>query len=134
MKRLFLLTVIIVGSLCLSAGNYDYMAFVTDSGIERITSANLVMTIQGNNLVANNGTNSLTIALTNLQKMYFCDENGIYNDLNIVSDTDMAPVAVYSTDGKHIGSFSTMTDAVLTLSKGTYIVTRNNQSTKILVP
>lgn len=134
MKKVLILLVIAICSICAYAGSYDYVTFITSDGTQQIASSGLTMTISGSNLIADNGTTSLTLSLASLQKMYFSDENGIYSGLNQTAFDNNAEVIVSSLEGKTIGRFENMRTAVSFLTSGTYIVTQNTNSIKILVP
>ena len=134
MKKFLSALILILCGLNLHAGEYDYLTFITSAGSQQIESADLVMTISGSNLIADNGKTKLTLALAEVQKMYFSDESGIYTDLENTSFDNDATVSVFNLEGKHIGKYANMSDAVRALSQGTYIVRQNANSLKILVP
>lgn len=134
MRKLFISLAIVICSGVVHAGNYDYVTFITSNGSQQIESADLVMTVSGTNLVVTNGTSSLTLPLASLQKMYFSDIDGTYTGLNQTVFDNETAVIVSSFDGIVIGQFDNITQAVRSIPAGTYIVSQQNNSIKILVP
>lgn len=134
MKKFLSLFVSVICSLCIYAGEYDYITFITADGSQQIAAANLEMTVSNGNLLADNGATQLSLPLAKLQKMYFSDASGEFTGIDLTEFNSDAAVTVFSPEGKQIGSFYDMATAARSLDKGTYIVRQNNNSIKILVP
>ena len=116
-----------------SAGNPLSLVFQTADGSSKSIDAKaLAITISEGNLIADNGSESLQFALTNLSKMYFSSEStGI--DIT-VADFNQGPVKVYTTAGVFVGEFNSVAEASGQLSPSTYVITnQDNKTLKIIV-
>lgn len=120
-------------SLCAVArADYGYMTFVTGSGTTTLSVADMQMTVDGANLAVTYNSGSQNFVLTDLQSMYFSDEQGI-TGLNEASiDADSA-VRVFTLTGAEIGTYPTLRNAVENLLKGSYVIRQNANSQKIIV-
>ena len=134
MRKIKLLLVILLCSLYVHAEGYEYMTFLTSDGTKQIAVTNLTMTISGTNLVADNGTTSLTLPLSTVQTMLFSDANGNYTDLNQTSFNPDGKVSVFNLEGKSFGLYESLNQAISSLSSGTYIIQQDANSFKIMVP
>lgn len=125
-----------------SAQSYDYLTFQKVSGEQTsLTSDNLKITFEGDNIVATNGTATYTAALSEMAQMFFSSEaTGIKSAhaseagtlrAAIVNGhlTTNAPagssVSVISLDGR-------LLNANAPLGKGTYLVRINNTTLKVV--
>ncbi len=135
MKKILLTFAVVLCAMFSFAGDYDYITFITSEGSQQIASTDLVMTISGSNLVADNGYSNLTITLSKLQKMYFSDKSGgTYTGLDTDELNQNESVHVFTIEGKNIGSYAGINTAALNLPQGSYIIRQKSNSIKIIVP
>ena len=141
MKRIYLSLMLLLGVTTASAQNYDYLILQENSGnATGLKIDGLELTFDKGNLVAQNAEGTKTIALADMQKMYFSSNptsvgsvtNGDVKDLVTVENGTLkvnapadAKVAVYSVDGRQVKPGK--------LTTGTYVVRVNNKSVKVLV-
>ena len=141
MKRIYLSLMLLLGVTTASAQNYDYLILQENSGnATGLKIDGLKLTFDKGNLVAQNAEGTKTIALADMQKMYFSSNptsvgsvaNGDVKDLVTVENGTLkvnapadAKVAVYSVDGRQVKPGK--------LTTGTYVVRVNNKSVKVLV-
>lgn len=141
MKRIYLSLMLLLGVTTASAQNYDYLILQKNSGnVTGLKIDGLKLTFDKGNLVAQNAEGTKTIALADMQKMYFSSNptsvgsvtNGDVKDLVTVENGTLkvnapadAKVAVYSVDGRQVKPGK--------LTTGTYVVRVNNKSVKVLV-
>ena len=140
MKILLLLLTLVLGAGTAHAQSYDYLTLKQANGTETsLNLDNLRITFSDGQLVADNGIQSVSIALADMDKMFFALEA---TGLNTVSSTaDAAPsfriengclitdapagsVSIYGTDGRQVPASG--------LAPGVYVVKINGQSFKVL--
>ncbi|MCM1349450.1 MAG: hypothetical protein NC338_08570 [Firmicutes bacterium] len=111
-KNLYLLTLILTLFSGMAAAQSPLkMAFLlNDGGTRAIDADALTINVANNQLTATNSTETLQLDLATLTKMYFTTEVAAI-DFALPDVTD-APVAVFTLDGKHLGSFNTEAQAV----------------------
>lgn len=132
LKKIFIAFVVATLSGFVYADDYSHITFVTSDGLQSIESSNLVMTVSGNNLVATNGTTTLTLSLSQLQKMYFSDSEGVYTSLQLTEENQTI-TEVFTLDGRNIGTFQSLREAVIGLNKGSYILRQGQNTQKIIL-
>lgn len=141
MKRIYLSLMLLLGVTTASAQSYDYLILKENNGnVTGLKIDGLKLTFNEGNIVAQNAEGTKTIALADMQKMYFGGDptsvgtvtNGDVKDLVTVENGSLkvnapadAKVAVYSIDGRQVKQGK--------LTKGTYVVRVNNKSVKVLV-
>lgn len=141
MKRIYLSLMLLLGVTTASAQNYDYLILQENSGnATGLKIDGLKLTFDKGNLVAQNAEGTKTIALADMQKMYFSSNptsvgsvtNSDVKDLVTVENGTLkvnapadAKVTVYSVDGRQVKPGK--------LTTGTYVVRVNNKSVKVLV-
>lgn len=140
MKSLFLTLLLSMGAVTVSAQKYDYLILQkTDGNVEGIAVDGLKLTFDGGKLVAKNATDTKTIALSQMHKLYFSEditsvgtvvgnesqiEVGIVDGKLQVTAPEGSKVKVYGLDGREVSTDN--------LSKGVYVVRVNDQSFKVL--
>lgn len=130
-KILSLVAFIVTFSANAFADDYQYLTFQkTDGTSLSVTAEGLKITFADGNLVATQGGETTTIALTDLNKMYFSSEKTaiktIDNDQTVTGSAE-----VYDLQGRRInGQWSA--DNV-SLPRGIYIVKQGNRSQKVIV-
>ena len=132
LKKIFIAFVVATLSGFVYADDYSHITFVTSDCLQSIESSNLVMTVSGNNLVATNGTTTLTLSLSQLQKMYFSDSEGVYTNLQLTEENQTI-TEVFTLDGRSIGTFQSLREAVIGLNKGSYILRQGQNTQKIIL-
>lgn len=141
MKRFYLSLMLLLGVTTASAQSYDYLILEESNGATTgLKIDGLKLTFSKGNLVAQNAEATKTLALADMQKMYFSSNptavgsvtNGQAEDLVTIENGTLkvnapagAKVAVYGVDGRQVKPGK--------LTKGTYVVRVNNKSVKVLV-
>lgn len=124
MKRLLLLSILMVGVLSAFAADYTHLTFETTDGAKiSVPASSLSITISGTTLTA--GSESFT--LSNLSKMYFstADETtGISEVLKM--DSEDSATAIYDLQGRMVPKDQLRSGQV-------YIVKSKNGTHKIAV-
>ncbi len=94
MKQLLAIILAIVIGIPAIADDYEYLTFEkTDGSTKKITSVGTVITFSDNTLDAVNGTESQTISLADLVKMYFSDgSSSLMGDVNDDGEISVADV------------------------------------------
>ena len=115
----------------LGAQTYDYLTFQTSDGaLHSIKASELVITFSDGQMKATAGSESLSLSLNELTKMYFSDTNGI--DMAEISGSK-EPVSVYGTDGRLVGTYQDMDAARASLKRGAYVLKTGDKTVKIAV-
>lgn len=140
MKSLVLFLLMAMGAVSASAQSYSYLTLQQTGGDEQSLSiSGLKITFSGGNLVATNGTQTATIPLEKMQKMYFAAmPTGISTAAGeaavgvsieggklIVNAPEGNSVQLYGIDGRQLSP-----DA--TLNRGVYVVRVGGKSFKLL--
>lgn len=141
MKQL-IMTLLLGGiSLGASAQSYEYLTFQKASGDEfSMAIDHLKITFDQGNLTATNGSKTISVALTDMNKMFFASsptaiDQATANEAEQVAATIVngqlqvtAPmgsnVCVYDMSGRQVNAQH--------LTKGTYLVRINNTTLKVL--
>lgn len=129
MKKTIMLSLLIALSVAARATDYSYMVFtLNDNTTQSIPASDLSITFSGGNLIATSGSSTVTIALSNLQKMAFSNESsttGIQAIESAALTIDDA-TEIYDMNGRRIPSGSQ-------LSRGIYIIKSNGRTSKVQV-
>ena len=129
MKKTIMLSLLIALSVATRATDYSYMVFtLNDNTTQSIPASDLSITFSGGNLIATSGSSTVTIALSNLQKMAFSNESsttGIQAIESAALTIDDA-TEIYDMNGRRIPSGSQ-------LSRGIYIIKSNGRTSKVQV-
>ena len=114
------------------ADDYPYLTFETQDGnTQSVAVSGLTLTIADGNLVAANGTQTLTLALSDLTKMYFASEATSIDELTSKLPTD-GVAEVFTLAGVSLGQHS-LNALRSTLNAGVYIIKVNGQTLKVTV-
>ena len=130
-KSILLLALIATFSTNVFSFDYQYLTFLKSDGSSlSVTAEGLKITFVDGNLVATQGGQTTTIALTDLNKMYFTSEaTGIK-----LTDSEQLTIdnaEVYDIQGRRVnGQWSTVNGQ---LPRGIYIVKKDGKSTKVIV-
>ena len=128
---MMILAVMLVFCGRLGAQTYDSLTFQTSDGaLHSIKASELVITFSDGQMKATAGSESLSLSLTELTKMYFSDTNGI--DMAEISGSK-EPVSVYGTDGRLVGTYQDMDAARASLKRGAYVLKTGDKTVKIAV-
>ena len=121
MKKIILsVMVALAGAFCASA-QYSSLIFTTDKGEElAVPVSGLVITISGENLIAQSENQKLEIPTKSLTMMQFgdADNTGIADIVSTVN----GPVEFYTVDGKKAGTFNSIEEAGRNLENNVYVV------------
>ena len=149
MKRVVFTTMMMAGMLTAQADNFTYLTIEkTDGTAQSLTAVGLNLSYSGGNLIATNGTESATIALTEVSRMYFSNEQAATTGISTVNTNtplgrrtlatsgtqehptpNTLPDGIYNLQGHRVAELSQRS----TLRKGIYIIVENAQSKKIQV-
>ena len=136
MKRIVFTTMMMAGMLTAQADNFTYLTIEkTDGTAQSLTAVGLNLSYSGGNLIATNGTESATIALTEVSRMYFSNEQAATTGISTVNTNTQQPTSntqpdgIYNLQGHRVAELSQRS----TLRKGIYIIVENAQSKKIQV-
>lgn len=132
MKKLMLLAMGIVTGVTAHAYDYPYLTFeLADGTVQSIAVDDLTMNAAAGSLVAANSSQTLTLTLTQLQKMYFATSaTGIST---VATQAQGGPVEVYTLQGIHMGTFASAASAKSALRSGVYVMKNNNGTQKIAI-
>ncbi len=131
MKKFSILLLFILVCSFARADSYEYLVFHTSSGELSITAEGARITFEDGNLIASNGSETQTMALTDVSKFCFShDTTGI----EVLSFGDGAEeVDVYSAAGIFVGRCAYDAVSSLALPKGIYILKGEQTSKKFIV-
>lgn len=131
-KFILLLALIATFSTNVFADDYQYLTFLKSDGSSlSVTAEGLKITFVDGNLVATQGGQTTTIALTDLNKMYFTSESTAINEASIAGKQQ--PFTVVSVSGMTVGRFNSAEEMNQQLPRGIYIVKQDGKSTKVIV-
>lgn len=140
LRKMILCSLLAGTATAASAQTYSYLTLQQQNGSETSLSIDgLKITFDNGNLVATNGSESTTIPLVNMQKLYFATQptgiDGVEGTSATVSATivggrlqvnapEGSAVSVYSIDGRQVGTEN--------LSAGAYVVKVAGRTFKVL--
>ena len=129
-KVLVLLTAMTVGQQ-LSADDFTYLTVEANDGTTTTMTANgLTLTFSDGQLYATNGTESWSLPLSGLSKMYFSNTDAISLPLSEIGEGE---VDIYSTSGISMGKYQSIDEARKHLKKGVYVVKDGSRTLKITI-
>lgn len=112
------------------ADNYSYLTFEGLDGAQlSIGVDNLKITFSDGRLLASNGSESATLSVATLYKMFFSGTTGVDN----VAAPKADAVKAYSLSGVCVGTYSNAAAAAAALPKGVYILKNGDAAKKITV-
>lgn len=149
MNKAILTGVLVLAAAAASAQSPTFR-FVTAQGETTVVaSENLVITFEDGTLVASNGSQTITLPVTNLVSMNFSDEEVSGGETPDPDPVDPDPdepeqdsiqeimasgeCALYSVDGKEQGKFASLEAARKALKPGIYVIKSNGACHKIVV-
>lgn len=132
MKKSILIGVMALAAANASAYDYPFMLFTAADGSQKtIRTENLSIRIADGKIVADNGTENLSLDLLSCSKMKFAtDTQGVGLT---GADAASEPVEVYTLAGVHAGTFDSIEKASASLSAGIYLVNQGSETRKIIV-
>ena len=102
MKRTAFIAMLMAGTLTAQADNFTYLTIEkTDGTAQSLTAVGLTISYSEGNLVATNGTESATIALADVSRMYFSNEQATTGISKTVASTTK-PTTDALSDGIHM--------------------------------
>ena len=135
MKKVLLFLLGLTGIVMAHADDYQYLTFLNNNGTEQsVVATELVITFSNGNMIATDNSGKVTtIALSDLNKMYFSASTTAIESTEAEDETKDSEVEVYSLTGTPVGKFENMKQAKATLQKGIYVVKSSSQTIKIAV-
>lgn len=131
MKKKVIITMLLGTVLTAAASDYDYLTIESTDGTKTsLTAVGLKISFSDGNLVATNGSESTTIAISALSAMRFTTSNesgtsGIGQTLTDDNFSINDAEAIYDLNGRQIDPSQ--------VKKGVYIIKKDNQTKKIQV-
>lgn len=113
------------------AETYEYLVFTTSAGDIAMKAEGMKMTFSDGCLVAANGDETRSFALSDLSKFCFSNETTGVKTVSAGQGTEI--VDVYTLSGQKLGRFPYGAGAVLPLPQGTYIVRSDGTAKTIVV-
>lgn len=130
MKRI--LALLLITTICseLMAEDYQVMTFENNDGSQTsIAASGLTITFANGQLIGVNGNTSMTLPLTQLQKMFFSNTTSIDSP----AKSDDTPTSIYTLNGVLVGMFSSFDEAKSQLHSGVYIVKTDKKTFKTTI-
>lgn len=131
MKRFVLFVALMaMVSARVMADEYPYLTFEqTDGTITTIAATGTTITFNNGNLIASQDGETKTIALTDLNKMYFSATSAVRN----MFAEEESDYEIYSIEGCKIGTYKSLSDAQAILSQGIYVVKKSGNTYKTIM-
>lgn len=135
MKKTVLLVLGLVGTVMAHADDYTYLTFLDSNGTEQsVTATELVITFSNGQLIATDNSGKVTtIALSELNKMYFSNRTTAIDGTEAEDSMKSQEVEVYTLEGTPIGNFENIQQARTTLQKGIYVAKTASQAIKVAI-
>lgn len=132
MKKLFLMCALcMIAAAQTFAQTYGFLTIQKNDGTQQsFATSGLKLTFSNGNLIATQGGNETTLALTDLNKMFF-SETATGVKLDKVTEKN-SPIVVFTVAGAKIGEVKNILD-VQNMAPGVYIIKQGNNTSKILV-
>jgi hypothetical protein len=134
MKRQALTAMALLGTLAAQAADYQYLTIEKKDGTAlSMTAVGLNITYANGKMTATNGTETATLALTELSRMLFSNTK---DATAIATIEDLQPetaATVYDLSGRLVASEVMPSALSSQLRKGVYIVRQNTKTVKIQV-
>lgn len=129
MNKLFLTLAVGFMSLTAAAETAQMVFKTVDGTSQSITAAGLDISFTDTDMVATNGTQTVTLPLSDLTSMQFTGlQSGMVSD--IAKDGD---VTIVNINGMMLGTYSSAADAARNLASGIYIVRYADGKTSKLI-
>ena len=134
MKLQALTAMALLGTLAAQAADYQYLTIEKKDGTAlSITAVGLNITYADGKMTATNGTETATLALTDLSRMFFSNSK---EATAIAAIEDLQPetaATVYDLSGRLVANEVLPSALSSQLRKGVYIVRQNTKTVKIQV-
>lgn len=122
-KNILMLALLASAALNASADNYNYLTVQKQDGTEQsFTAQGLTITFANGNMVATQDGQTTTLALSELNKMFFSQEPTGIEDVSISEPAGEVSGAVYDLSGRKVTSAPASSSTPSLLKKGIYIV------------
>ncbi len=132
-NRLVAILTAVLATVSAYADDYGFFIFQkTDGTLVSLASESLSMIFSDGKLVVTNGTESCTLSLSELSKMFFSAADATGIDSAQTTDGD-SRLEIFSVQGISLGSFGSLDAARKSLLSGAYIVKTNGKTFKIAV-
>ena len=132
MKRQVLTALILTGAVAAQAADFQYLTIEKKDGTAvSLTAVGLDITYADGSMTATNGSETATLALTDVSRMFFSNSKETTAIAAIDDLLPEVPADVYSLSGRLVASGVTPAD--LRLPAGIYIVKQQKTNKKIQV-
>ena len=134
MKKATIITAILAaGTLTAQAADYQYLTIEKNDGTQQsLTAVGLTISYSATAMTATNGSETTTIALSELNRMYFSNTKDATAISDISSLQQDEEATIYDLSGRQIAEGRLSTVKPL-LRKGVYLVKQQGKTIKIQV-
>lgn len=131
MKRFVLLVALMATVLAnVMADEYPFLTFEQTNGTTTtIAATGTTITFKNGNLIATQNGETKTIALTDLNKMYFSTTSAVRN----MYAEEESDYEIYSIEGCKMGTYKNLSDAQAILKQGIYVVKKSGKTYKTTI-
>ena len=124
---------ILCGTMAAQAVDYQYLNIEkTDGTAQSLTAVGLNITYKDGCLVATNGSETATFALTDISRMFFSNTKDVTAIADITTIADDGEAAVFDLAGRQVAE-GRLQEVKTQLRKGVYIVKLNSKTLKVQV-
>ena len=124
---------ILCSTMAAQAIDYQYLNIEkTDGTAQSLTAVGLDITYKDGNLVATNGSETATIALTDISRMFFTNTKDATAIADITTIADDGDATVFDLAGRRVAE-GRLQAVKAQLRKGVYIVKLNSKTLKVQV-
>ena len=124
---------ILCGTMAAQAVDYQYLNIEkTDGTAQSLTAVGLNITYKDGCLVATNGSETATFALTDISRMFFSNTKDVTAIADITTIADDGEAAVFDLAGRQVAE-GRLQEVKPQLRKGVYIVKLNSKTLKVQV-
>ena len=135
MKRLLIVSVALLAAMSSQADNYPYLSFQSSDGATlsmAVESLSMTFTDGGSQLVVANGSESHTLDVADLQRMFF-SVNSATGISELAPSASDASLKAYTVEGVYVGTFSSLSDLEESVESGIYVVKTSGRTFKTAV-
>ena len=124
---------ILCGTMAAQAIDYKYLTIEKNDGTaQTLTAVGLNITYADGMLTATNGSESATLALIDISRMFFTNTKDATAIADITTITDDGEAAVFDLAGRQVTE-GRMQDVKARLRRGVYIIKLNSKTLKVQV-
>lgn len=124
---------ILCGTMATQAIDYQYLTIEKNDGTaQTLTAVGLNITYKDGKLMATNGSESATLALTDISRMFFTNTKDATAIADITTIKDDGDATVFDLAGRQVAE-GRMQDVKALLRTGVYIIKLNSKTLKVQV-